>query len=218
MRRLHAAAPRAGASFEVIFADGRSSDGTPEEIMAQAAALGLGNVSVEASAGRGGCGADILRGLERAQGDILAWTHADLQCDLADVFAALAAYRHAGGGKILVKGERQGRPAFDQFFTSGMGLFNRLVTGHAVSDINAQPKLFPRGFYEAQLATGAPADFSLDLHALNRAAADGYRIIGFPVVMRDRTGGTAKGGGGGLGAKLKLARRTASYILSQGRA
>lgn len=218
MRRLQDVGRRAAASFEVIFADGHSRDGTVEEIVAQAAALDLGNVRVEMSKGRGGYGADILRGLAAAEGAVLAWTHADLQCELADVFTALDLYRRAGGGQIIVKGERRGRPAFDRFFTQGMGFLNRVATGHAVSDINAQPKLFPRSFYEAHLRVGAPDDFSLDLHALNAAAASGYRIIGFPVDMASRQHGEAKGGGGGLVRKLRLARRTASYILSQRRA
>ena len=203
------------ASFEVIFVDGRSTDGTPAQISEQAAAFGLDNVTVAISSGPKGYGADIRQGLRSARSDLLAWTHADLQCDIADVFEALAVYRHAGGGKVLVKGDRKGRPAFDRFFTAGMELLNWAVTRRRLSDINAQPKLLPRSLCDIILSRSSPDDFSFDLHALNVAASSGYRILSFPVDMKARRHGVAKGGGGGLKIKLRLARRTAAYILSQ---
>ncbi len=203
------------ASFEVIFVDGRSTDGTAAQISERAAALGLDNVSVAISSGPKGYGADIRQGLRSARGDLLAWTHADLQCDIADVFEALAVYRQAGGGKLLVKGDRKGRPAFDRFFTAGMELLNWAVTRRRLRDINAQPKLLPRSLCDIILSRPSPDDFSFDLHALNVAAAAGYRILAFPVDMKTRRHGVAKGGGGGLKIKLRLARRTAAYILSR---
>ena len=206
---------RCPESFEVVFVDGRSTDGTPALISAEAAALGLDNVIVDVSSGPKGYGADIRQGLLRARGALLAWTHADLQCDIADVFEALAIYRQAGGGRILVKGDRKGRPAFDRFFTAGMELLNWAVTRRRVSDINAQPKLIPGSLCEMMLSRPSPDDFSFDLHVLNIALASGYRIVTFPVDMEARRHGIAKGGGGGLRIKLRLARRTAAYILSQ---
>ena len=70
-----------------------------------------------------------------------------------------------------VKGNRQGRPLFDVFFTAGMSLFETCYLHMKLYDINAQPNLFPRTFYESW--ENPPYDFSLDLYALYMAQIKG---------------------------------------------
>lgn len=214
MSQIAALQASGGPSFEVIFVDGGSKDGTVAEISAAAHHTGAHAAVLEADGRRGGYGADIKRGLSHAKGTILAWTHADLQCDIADVLRAHEAYLRGGGGRILVKGARSGRLLFDRLFTRGMQAANYLLTGNAIGDINAQPKLFPLDFFDRHLRAGAPNDFALDLFALNAAASGGYRVIEIPVEMRTRLHGEAKGGGSSLKTKIRLARRTAAYMWS----
>jgi hypothetical protein len=80
-----------------------------------------------------------------------------------------------------------------------------------LDDINAQPKLFSRDFYES-VRDAAPHDFSLDLYWLYKARKLGYKIESCPVYFRSRRFGEAKGGGGGLAQKWKLTKRTLAYI------
>lgn len=214
MGQIAALQASGGPDFEVIFVDGGSTDGTPAEIRAAGRNSGALVAVLESDGGRGGYGADIKRGLSHARGMMLAWTHADLQCDISDVLRAREAYRMAGGGQILVKGARTGRPMFDRLFTRGMQAANYVLSGNATGDINGQPKLFPRDFFERFLRERAPDDFALDLFALNAAASGDYRIIDIPVKMRERLHGEAKGGGSSLSTKIRLARRTAAYMWS----
>ena len=70
-----------------------------------------------------GYGFGILAGLEQSGGTYIGWTHADMQTDPADVIKALTIIENGNESEnIYVKGDRKGRPFFDQFFTSGMRL------------------------------------------------------------------------------------------------
>jgi hypothetical protein len=81
-----------------------------------------------------------------------------------------------------------------------------------LSDINAQPKIFPRRFYDDIFKKEAPSDFSLDLFLLYQAKQNNYEIVSFPVEFRKRQLGTAKGGGGSLKNRWKLIKRSYDYI------
>ena len=45
-----------------------------------------------------------------------------------------------------VKGDRKGRPIFDQIFTLGMSFFETIYLRTKLWDINAQPNIFHRSF------------------------------------------------------------------------
>lgn len=157
-----------------------------------------------------GYGAGILEGLRAANGEFIGWSHADTQYHpgiVAEGFRKLAGAREPG--KSFVKGRRRGRGAFDVFFTAGMSLVSSLALSVRLEDINAQPKLFPRGFLE--LLNDAPWDFSLDLYALYQARRNNYTLIEMPVHFGERIHGEAKGGGS-LHLKWKLTARTLKFI------
>ena len=92
-----------------------------------------------------------------------------------------------------------------------MQYYASLILGVALNDINAQPKLFSREFYNNYILGQAPHDFSLDLYALYCAQKNDYTILTIPVVFSDRIYGEAKGGGS-LKTKYKLIKRTFAYI------
>jgi len=80
-----------------------------------------------------------------------------------------------------------------------------------LSEINAQPKLFPRQFYDSLEAP--PHDFSLDLYLLYQAKKNGLRIVPLPVYFKERKFGEAKGGSGSSWkTRLKLIKRSYAYI------
>lgn len=158
-----------------------------------------------------GYGYGILAGLAQAKAPVLAWTHADLQTDPADVIKAFEIYRQQHDERLLVKGRRTKRRFTESFFTAGMQFITNAALRTRLSDINAQPKLFSRSFYES-IVPDAPHDFSLDLYFLYWAKRNG-RIADFPVVFKPRLHGEAKGGGS-FKTRIKLMKRTFKYIFT----
>ena len=135
-----------------------------------------------------GYGSGILSGLRAARGEILGWTHADLQTDPLDARRGLALFE-TYGTNIFVKGLRRQRPFGDVVFTVGMSLFETLLLGFPMWDINAQPTMFPRSFFASW--TAAPKDFSLDLYAYYNARRTGLLVHRFPVRFDRRLHGVS---------------------------
>lgn len=161
-----------------------------------------------------GYGNGILRGLETARGNVLAWTHADLQTDPADVLRAFKSYQEKlllAPMEIFVKGTRKKRRLTEAFFSWAMEVFSSILLQKHLTEINAQPKLFSRNFYHKHLKDNAPLDFSLDLFAVYQAKTHAT-ILEIPVFFKKRIHGEAKGGGS-FRTRIKLIKRTFSYIL-----
>ena len=158
-----------------------------------------------------GYGFGILSGLRAAKGDVLAVTHADRQTDPMDVLKAYEIYRSKDDLNLLVKGFRKNRKISEAVFSYGMGLLASIVLGIRLTEINAQPKLFSKSFFDTY-EHDAPNDFSLDLYFLYQAKKHG-QIIDFPVYFSKRVAGEAKGGSGSsLKVKWKLIKRSFTYI------
>ena len=158
-----------------------------------------------------GYGYGILSGLAVTDADVLAWTHADMQTDPYDVIKAFDLLSAQSDAKVIVKGQRQNRKILEEFFTFGMQIVASMALGVRLTDVNAQPKLFTRSFYETFVKERAPHDFSLDLFLLYQAVTNGYRVLEVPVVFAERRFGEAKGGGNWK-TRIKLIRRTFAYI------
>lgn len=174
---------------EVVLVDNGSSDET-ESILATALAghRVLRSVRVEENQGYGH---GILAGLRAARGRFLGWTHADMQTDPADALRALSLIRAAPSpDQVYAKGRRHGRPLSDVVFTVGMSAFETALLRRPLWDINAQPNVFPRWFYEAA-APAAPHDFSLDLYFYFEARRRGLEIRRFPVRFGERAHGVS---------------------------
>ena len=71
----------------------------------------------------------------------------------------------------------------------GMSVFETLLLAAPMRDINAQPTMFRREFYESW--EDPPHDFSLDLYAYHRARVQGLRVRRFPVEFRRRVHGVS---------------------------
>lgn len=198
--------------IEVVFVNNGSKDDSAAVFTAELSKPDRSWARVVDVAVNQGYGFGILSGLRAARGGFIGWTHADSQYDpkiTVDGFARLLA--SADPQRTLLQGERIGRNLFDGFFTGMMTVFARLALRVRVSDINAQPKLFPRALFEAM--RDPPHDFSLDLYLLFIARRAGYTVIRLPVVFGRRRFGEAKGGAGSLRLKWKLTRRTWAFIV-----
>jgi polyisoprenyl-phosphate glycosyltransferase len=193
---------------EVILVDNGSTDDTPEAMARLIAGHEfIRGTRVEVNQGYG---FGILSGLAVAEGEVLAWTHADLQTDPKDALDGLALFRESPQpDRLFVKGSRYGRGLRDVIFTWGMSLFETLLLGKPLWDINAQPTMFHRRFYAAWQKP--PHDFSLDLFAYCTAARHGLRIVRFPVFFGLRHSGV--GHSDKISAKLKISMRTFGYSI-----
>lgn len=154
-----------------------------------------------------GYGYGILQGLKVCQGEYIGWTHADMQTDPADIIRALTIIERERG-LVFVKGNRKGRPLFDVFFTMGMSFFESCYLHKKLYDINAQPNIFPKVFYDGW--EEPPYDFSLDLYALYMARKKGLKVIRFPVLFPERIHGESKWNTG-LKSKWKFIKRTVDF-------
>ncbi|MDZ4833643.1 MAG: glycosyltransferase family 2 protein [Candidatus Melainabacteria bacterium] len=163
-----------------------------------------------------GYGYGIVQGLKSLQSTYIGWTHADMQTDPHDIIKALDIMEFNADPKdMYVKGQRRGRPAADNVFTCGMSLFESVYMGAPLWDINAQPNIFHRDFF--QTWTNPPDDFSLDLYALYMANRQGLKIHRFDVEFTPRLHGTSSWNTS-LGAKWKFIKRTLDFSFKLKRA
>ena len=200
------------ADIEVLLVDNGSKDNSKKII--EKAIENSNNIKIVVVPKNKGYGHGILTGLKEAKGEVLSWTHADLQTDIGDVLLGYNVYlkmvkENNSSENILIKGKRKNRNKLDELFTFGMQIIASVLLKLKLDDINAQPKIFSRDFYEC-IKNGAPNDFSLDLYFLYKALKMGL-IYDFPVYFNQRLHGEAKGGGT-LQGKWKLIKRTLKYM------
>lgn len=201
------AAVAANIDAEVILVDNGSRDESPA-VLAELLPHHPGCRSVRVDQNQG-YGFGILSGLRAAEGEVLAWTHADMQTDPMDAVRGMAFFDQHGPD-IFVKGRRYGRPVSDQVFTVGMSAFETLLLGTPLWDINAQPTMFSRRFFASW--DNPPHDFSLDLYAYYQAKRQGLAVHRFPVNFGERAHGVSHWNVN-WAAKRKFIKRTVDFSL-----
>jgi glycosyltransferase involved in cell wall biosynthesis len=159
-----------------------------------------------------GYGFGIFSGLNEAKGEYIGYMHADMQTDPADSIKALEIIeRQPNPRNCFVKGDRKGRSLLDQFFTIGMSLFETIYLSTKLWDINAQPNIFHRSFFES-IKDNCPKDFSLDLYFLYMAKKKKLNIIRFDVMFPDRIYGRSNWNTG-IASKWKFIKRTVQFSM-----
>jgi len=195
---------------EIVFVDNGSTDNTLERISEKIAEINSRNIKCVTVPKNIGYGHGIMSGVNNATGEVLSWTHADLQTDPLDLLEAYKIYKaHPRYPHCILKGKRVGRKFFDAMFTAGMSLLSTFLLRVLLSDVNAQPKMFHRNFLEK--LPNPPQDFSLDLYLLYQARLYKYPVLEHQVHFGKRIYGESKGGGT-LKGKLKLIQRTLKYM------
>jgi len=192
---------------EVILVDNGSDDDTPavlNKLLAGQTAVRSVRVDVNEGYGHG-----ILSGLRAARGEIIGWTHADLQTDPLDAARALQVFQTSPTPELLyVKGLRKARPLADSVFTAGMSVFETALMGRVLRDVNAQPNLMHRSVVDAWQEP--PRDFSLDLFALANAKRRHLKVVRIPVLFLERVHGRSSWNVN-WAAKKKFIARTLDY-------
>ena len=190
---------------EIILVDNGSTDNS-SDVLSNLLPKFSGCRSIRVEKNRG-YGFGIISGLKAAESEILGWTHADMQTDPQDVLHGLELFDQKGLD-IFVKGKRYGRPLADVVFTLGMSVFETLLLRKPLSDINAQPTMFSRHFFETWLT--APDDFELDLYAYYEAQIQGLKVHRFPVRFGERAHGVSHWNVNWT-SKWKFIRRTIGF-------
>jgi glycosyltransferase involved in cell wall biosynthesis len=172
-----------GQDFELILVDNGSKDDTQATFARLLPRFPFArSVKVEVNQGYGH---GIFTGLQSAQGEVVGWSHADLQTDPADVFRAWASYRAAATPeRTMIKGRRYGRRLSEKLISLGMQALSTLVFRSYMQEINAQPKVFHRDLLSH--LTRPPVDFNFDLYVLVMAKRHGWRIESIPVQFPPR--------------------------------
>ena len=201
---------KAQEDIEVLIVDNGSTDDTPivlTDILMNIDNERLCSVRIDKNQGYGN---GILFGLNESKGEILGWTHADLQTDPVDFLKAISLIdRKEPQRLVFIKGNRFGRPLGDVIFTWGMSLVEWIILGDRMWDINAQPTVFSRKFFVSW--KNPPKDFSLDLFAYHEALQNSFIVKRFPVNFGLRHRG--QGHNEKLISKIKYSWRTILFSL-----
>ncbi len=183
---LRAALP----SFELIFSDGGSADGTVDRLWELAgrypgvSALAGGSYSFRAS---------LERAVAAARGRYILFMEADLSFDPADAARLLAEARASGADCVCgspFRGGFEGLPAGRRLLTSAANLLLRLRHGPAVTSYTQIFKL-----YRADRLKTLRFDtegFALDAELLIKFLRRGWKVTEVPVTMRARRAGASK--------------------------
>ena len=193
------------SSLGFILVDNGSKDGSEQifnEVIGKHPNIEIVNLPTNQ-----GYGGGILAGLRSSNAQIIGWTHADLQTPLID---CLEAAQTIQAGASFVKGCRKGRPVSERIFSRGMGVFVSVLFGSRLEEVNAQPTLLTRNFYEKW--QNPPTDFSLDLYALVMAVKNELRIRRINVEFLPRQFGQSKWDMG-IKSRIRFIKRTIKYSL-----
>jgi len=196
-------------NFELICVNNGSFDGSTNEFNRIVKTKKYPFIKVVTVKKNKGYGYGIMRGVKSAKGEIIAWTHADMQTRSEDVFAAFDTYNKYNDPNRIIKGNRVNRAPSAFLFSLGMAVIASIMLRKIFYEINAQPKLFHKSFL--QYLKNAPDDFSLDLFFLYIAKKHGYKITSIDVIFHNRLYGKSKWAYS-LKSRWKTITRTLSYI------
>lgn len=180
-----------GLAAELILVDNGSTDDTPQVLARELARPELTFARVVRVAHNRGFGHGTFTGLQAARGEVVGFSHADMQYSPQDLFDAYHCLRQAPDPtKVLVKGKRAARGLGPSLVTNTMAALASAVLLMPLTDINAQPKVFHRS-HLARLRR-PPDGFQFDLYVLYTARRAGLTVLTVPVVFGKRAHGQSK--------------------------
>ena len=116
-------------NVEIILVDNGSTDSTFKSLINLNLPYNIIPLRIDKNIGYGD---GILQGLKHSKGEIVSWTHADLQTDVSDVIIGFNQFEEdLINKKCMVKGIRKNRNIIDSFFTFSMGVYSSIIIGPA---------------------------------------------------------------------------------------
>ncbi len=183
--------PTQSVPAELILVDNGSTDDTAQVLRRELARPELAFARAFTVPANRGFGHGTLAGLQAARGEVLAYSHADMQYKPHDCFDA---YRllmaQPDPARAIVKGKRAPRGLQAGLVTNTMAALASAVLLMPLTDINAQPKVFHRSHLARLLRP--PDGFQFDLYVLYTARRAGLRVLTVPVVFGRRAHGQSK--------------------------
>lgn len=176
------------SSVRFILVDNGSIDDTWNQLLLLAGSSD--NFKLRRVTNNKGYGDGIIEGLKLTEAEYVGWMHADLQTspkDLIQIDEYLSALNT--DQNIFIKGARRNRANIDVFFSAGMSLFESIIFGKRMTEINAQPTIFSRALLNEFI--NPPIDFMLDLYVYNKAISLGYKQKRFSVNFGQRKYGVS---------------------------
>ena len=173
--------------YEIIFIDNGSTDDSLKKLKNET--KGIPNFKIKKIPVNRGLGFGIINGLKSTKGEIIGWTHGDLQTDPVD---ALKGFKIASRieGDFLIKGRRINRKFSDFFFSFGMAVLESFIHLNIYWEINAQPNIFRKSFFESW--NNPPHDYMIDLYCFHVALKKKMKFVRFKVEMKPRFSGESK--------------------------
>lgn len=188
------------ARFEVVVVDDGSADATAAEVRRTLPASPHTRLLRHGT--NRGYGAALRTGFEAARFELVAFTDADCQFDLAD----LARLARLADDVPVVVGYRADRkdPWRRRFLSRGYNLVARTLCGTRVRDVDCALKVFRREVLPGLLPESR--GFFVNTEMLTRARQLGLEVGELPVAHRPRAGGASK-------VSLREVPRTARTLL-----
>ena len=195
-------------NIEIIFVNNGSTDNTKK--MFEILIPNYSNFKYINLKNNIGYGNGIYQGLLKAKGDIIGWTHADLETDPNDIIKAIDILK-SKSKKVYVKGCRTNRSAIDTFITFCMSLISSFFFLKKLNNINSQPTFFNKELLLKFL--NPPNDFSFDLYSFVIAKKNSYKIIRFKVIHSKRKYGQSSWNKN-FYSRIKMIKNTLLYIIN----
>lgn len=132
-----------------------------------------------------GFGNGLKKGMFAAQGDILIYSHADLEVDPNDILKAIEIFKKKNKNNVLfIKGDRINKIKNNWsflaiFFSYSLTVLSTILFRQKLYDIHGMPVLFHKNLLKS--INYFPNDFSIDLAIYLGAKKKNYKIIRFPV-------------------------------------
>ena len=191
------------SALRFVLVDNGSTDGSAV-ILSNVVNPKICVVTLEINQGYGG---GILAGLRQCNCQFVGWMHSDLQTPPT----VLLGKEFQATPNTLIKGQRTGRRYSERLFTIGMAVIESVIFRQRLWDINGQPSIFPREWFER--LENPPKDFSLDLFLYVQARKSGLTIIRPRVKFGERFAGSSTWNTG-IKSQIHFVKRTIRYSVS----
>jgi dolichol-phosphate mannosyltransferase len=186
--------------FEVLVVDDGSRDATAAEV--RMAMLDAPHTRLLRHEVNRGYGAALRTGFEAARFELVAFTDADCQFDLADL-AKLARLTEEAPIAVGIRADRKD-PWKRRFLSWGYNVLARALLGTRVRDVDCALKVFRREVLAGLLPESR--GFFVNTEMMTRARQLGLEVAEAPVTHRPRAGGASK-------VSLREVPRTARTLL-----
>jgi len=190
---------------ELILVDNGSIDQTGK-VLKKLKRINIKTCTVKKNKGYGN---GLKKGIKFARGEVIIFSHADLEVDPKDIAKAIKIYQMQKPEikkKIFIKANRVNKlknswTLSDIFFSYGLTFFTTLLFRRFLKDIHGQPVLFNKKILKN--LSYFPDDFSVDLAFFLEAKKKNYNIIRFPVNFNKKNRKYGEGSSDNLIKKIK---------------